>query len=172
MAWPPTAPHFWLHLPHPENFSVWIQLVGASPVALVVKNLPASVCMSVTRSVMSNSLWPHALWPSYAVLQARILEWIAIPFSRGSSRPRDQTQVSWIAGRFFAVWATGKSKLKLKNNCRRHKGHSFDPWVRTLPWRRKWQRTPVFLPGESHGQRSLVGYSPQGCTESDTNEAT
>ena len=38
--------------------------------------------------------------------------------------------------------------------------------------RRKWQPTPVFLPGESHGQRSLVGYSPQGCKESDTTEAT
>ena len=38
----------------------------------------------------------------------------------------------------------------------------FNPWVRKLPWRRKWQHTPVFLPGESHGQRSLAGYSPQG----------
>ena len=37
-------------------------------------------------------------------------------------------------------------------------------------WRRKWQPTPVFLPGESHGQRSLVGYSPWGCKESDTTE--
>ena len=36
----------------------------------------------------------------------------------------------------------------------------FDPWVRKIPWRRKWQPTPVFLPGESHGWRSLVGYSP------------
>ena len=35
-----------------------------------------------------------------------------------------------------------------------------DPWVRKIPWRRKWQPTPVFLPGESHGRRSLVGYSP------------
>ena len=45
-----------------------------------------------------------------------------------------------------------------------------DPWVRKLPWRRKKQPTPVFLPGESHGQRSLVGYSPWGCKESDTTE--
>ena len=37
-------------------------------------------------------------------------------------------------------------------------------------WRRKWQPTPVFLPGESHGRRSLVGYSPQGGKESDTTE--
>jgi len=39
-----------------------------------------------------------------------------------------------------------------------------------IPWRRKWQPTPVFLPGESHGGRSLVGYSPWGCKESDTTE--
>ena len=44
--------------------------------------------------------------------------------------------------------------------CRRHKRCWFDPWVRTIPWRRAWQPTPVFLPGESHGQRSLVGYCP------------
>ena len=44
--------------------------------------------------------------------------------------------------------------------CRRHKRHEFNPWVRMIPWRRAWQSTPVFLPGESHGQRSLVGYSP------------
>jgi len=41
-------------------------------------------------------------------------------------------------------------------------GAGFDPWVRKISWRRKWQSTPVFSPGESHGQRSLVGYSPWG----------
>ena len=44
----------------------------------------------------------------------------------------------------------------------------FNPWVGKIPWRRKWQPTPVFLPGESHGRRSLVGYSPRGRKESDT----
>jgi len=38
--------------------------------------------------------------------------------------------------------------------------HGFDPWVGKVPWRRAWQPTPVFLPGDSHGQRSLAGYSP------------
>jgi len=37
---------------------------------------------------------------------------------------------------------------------------AFNPWVRKIPWRRKQQPTPVFLPGESHGQRSLEGYNP------------
>ena len=41
--------------------------------------------------------------------------------------------------------------------CRRHR---FYPWVRKIPWRRAWQITPVFLPGEPHGQRCLAGYSP------------
>ena len=46
----------------------------------------------------------------------------------------------------------------------------FNPWVRKIPWRRNWQSTPVFLPRESYGQRSLVGYSPWGHKESDTAE--
>ena len=45
--------------------------------------------------------------------------------------------------------------------------HGFDPWVRKIPWRRKWQPIPVFLPGESHGQKSLAGYGP-GVTKSQT----
>ena len=46
----------------------------------------------------------------------------------------------------------------------------FDPWVGKLPWRRAWQPTPVFLPEESHGQRSPAGYSPWGLKELDTTE--
>ena len=45
-----------------------------------------------------------------------------------------------------------------------------DPWVGKIPWRRKWQPTPVSLPGEFHGQRSLAGYSPWGFKESDMTE--
>ena len=48
-------------------------------------------------------------------------------------------------------------------SCRRCR---FDPWLRKIPWRRVWQPTPVFLPGKSHGQRSLAGYSPWDCRES------
>ena len=51
--------------------------------------------------------------------------------------------------------------------CRRGR---FDPWVRKSPWRRKWQPTPVFLPGESHEERSLAGYDPRGRKESDRTE--
>ena len=43
--------------------------------------------------------------------------------------------------------------------------YGFDPWVRKIPWRRAWQPTPVFLPGEAHGQRSLVGRKELDATE-------
>ena len=49
--------------------------------------------------------------------------------------------------------------------CRRCKRWEFNLWVRKIPWRRAWQPSPVFLPGESQGQRNLVGYSPGGRTE-------
>ena len=51
-----------------------------------------------------------------------------------------------------------------------HRRCSFDPWVGKIPWRSKWQPTPLFLPGKSHGQRSLAGYTPWGHKELDTAE--
>ena len=56
--------------------------------------------------------------------------------------------------------------------CRGLKGCGFDPWVGMIPWWRAWQPTSVLLPGESHGQRSLAGYSPYGHKELDTTEVT
>ena len=56
--------------------------------------------------------------------------------------------------------------------CRRCKRGWFDPWVGKIPWRRAWQPTPVFLPGESHGQRNLAVYSLQGRKELDMTEVT
>ena len=57
------------------------------------------------------------------------------------------------------------------SQCRSCKGHGVDPWVGKIPWRRTRQPTPVFLPGASHGQKSLAGYSPRGCKESDSMRA-
>ena len=66
-------------------------------------------------------------------------------------------------------WLSGKASTC---QCRRHRRHGFNPWVRKISWRRKWQPTPVFFPGKSHRQRSLVGYSPWGHKELDTTEPT
>ena len=67
----------------------------------------------------------------------------------------------------FPRGASGKEPACQCGGCKRC---SFDPWVRNIPWRRKWQSTPVFLPGEFHGQRSLASYSPWARKESDMNE--
>ena len=57
--------------------------------------------------------------------------------------------------------------LTLKESACQCRRCGFHPWVRKIPSRRKWQPTPIFLPGESHGQKSLVGYSPRGHEETD-----
>ena len=54
------------------------------------------------------------------------------------------------------MWLSGKEPVCQCRRC------GSNPWVRKIPWRRKWQPTPVFLPGEFHGERSLAGYSPWG----------
>ena len=61
-------------------------------------------------------------------------------------------------------WFSGKESACQCRRCR------FDPWIRKIPWKSKWQPTPVFLPGKSYGQRSLAGYSSWSCKDSDTTE--
>ena len=138
----------------------------------------------------------HQASLSMGILQARILEWVAVSFSKGSSQPRDPTQVSCIAGGFFTVWATRKVireimymySLSLSFNiggfpggasskeptcqCRRCKRRGLDPWVVKTPWRRAWQPTLVFLPRESYGQRSLGYYGLPGYKALDTTKVT
>ena len=81
----------------------------------------------LSQSVVSNSLWPMDCGPPgssvHGILQARILEWVAMPSSRGSSQPRDRTQVSRIEGKFFTVWATREA-------------HEY------------WSRQPIPFPGD------------------------
>ena len=69
-----------------------------------------------SHSVVSDSLRPHRLfsWPGssiHGIFQARVLEWVAISFSRGSSSPRERTWVSHIAGRLFTIWATREATV-------------------------------------------------------------
>ena len=102
------------------------------------------------------------------IFQARMLEWVAISFSRGSSWPKDRTQVSCTAGRFFTDWATSLDnyifscnfifKLHLCYQCTKLHLKAFS----LSHQRRQWHPTPVLLSGKSHGRRSLVGCSPWG----------
>ena len=73
--------------------------------------------------------------------------------------------LSW----FFTPLPPGGSDRKV---CLQFRTPGFDPWVGKIPWRREWQPSPVSLPGEPHGQRSLAGHTPWRCKELDVTEAT
>ena len=81
-----------------------------------------------------------------------------------TAKYRSDTELSGLP-----MWLSGK---ELSCQYRRHKRLGFYLWIRRISWRRAWHPTPVFLPGKSHGQRSLVGYSPQDRKEPDTTEVT
>ena len=84
---------------------------------LILRATQGNFLCVLSRSVMSNSVTPMGYSPSGSsvcgILQERILEWVAIPFSRGPSWPRNWTRVSCIAGRFFTTWATKPSIFSL-----------------------------------------------------------
>ena len=90
---------------------------------------------------------------------------------RGQTIPKhqsvEQRKVYYRAlqGDGLPCWLSGKESTC---QCRRHKRRGFDPWIGKIPWRRKWQLTPLFQPGKSHAQRSREGYSPRGHKQSDT----
>ena len=109
----------------------------------------------------------------HGILQARILEWITFPFSRGTSQPRDWTQVSHFEGGFFTSWAISSvqsySALCNPMACSTP-GFPVHHQLLEFTQRRQWHPTPVLLPGKSHGWRSLEGYSPWGRWGSDTTE--
>ena len=70
-----------------------------------------------------------------------------------------------INGNMEGLWWLRRSRISLQ--CRRP---GFDPWIRKVPWKREWLPTPIFLPGEFYGQKSLAGYSPWGHKELDITE--
>ena len=142
------------------------------------------VCVCVKVAQSCPTVWPHG-YTVHGILQARIQEWVAVSFSRGSSQPRDWTQVPCIAGEFLTSWATREAQGHIWRMLRLEPPHSSTlawkiPWMDEpgrlqsmgllrvehdwvtsfslftfMHWRRKWQPTPVFLPGESQGWGSL-----------------
>ena len=97
-------------------WSVFCVSVLSVQVLLISPDFILSLCVLVAQSSptlcdpMDYSLPGFSV---HGILQAGVLEWIAIPFSRGTSKPRDQTLVPCIVDRFFTIWATGKSILSL-----------------------------------------------------------
>ena len=116
--------------------------------------------------VFSNELAVHIRWPKYwsfntspsneysGLISFRV-DWFELLAVQGTLKSLLQHQkiLQHSPSLGFPGDASGKEPTC---QCRRHKRHRFYPWVGKIPWRRKWQPTPVFFPGEFHGQRSLV----------------
>ena len=110
----------------------------------------------------------------HGIFQARVLEWGAIAFSKAwkwKGKVKSLSRVRLLVTPWTVAHQASPSMgfsrqeywsgLPLPSpdcQCRRRKRHTFDPWVRKITWRRAWQPTPIFLPGESQGQKNLVGY--------------
>ena len=102
-------------------------------------------------------------WPMFLLLlwKRKVSEDLTLPFQK-------QFHYSWFLYIVNPLQYGSMGRVHLQ--CRRHRRCSFNPWVKKIPWRRKWQLIPVLLPEKSHGQRSLVGYSPNSPKESDVTE--
>ena len=85
----------------------------------------------------------------------------SLPSTLRSRHFHRKATVLWTIGASLVAQLVKKSACHA--GCRRLKTLGFDLWVGKIPWRRAWRPTPEFLPGGSHGQRSLEGYSPWGC---------
>ena len=83
-------------------------------------------------------------------------------FMMSSSPPGPSSIMLWQWTLSFPGGSVGKESAWNAGDYLRCRRPGFDPWVRNIPWRRKWQPTPEFLPGRSHVQRSLVGYGSRG----------
>ena len=118
----------------------------------ISKGLPKSLCIHWEQIRVSVVSFPYQLW-----LSGFLVLFCFLVFSHSNRNvvvshcltlqfSKNIRELPW--------WLSGK---KATCQCRRHRSN---PWVRKIPWRKKWQHTPVFLTGESHEQRSLAGYSP------------
>ena len=91
--------------------------------------------------------------------------WRATIHGVAKSRTRLSNWSDLIWSEYYILgFPHGANSKEPECQCKRYKRGRFYPWVRKISWKRAWQPTPVFLPGETQGQRSLVGYHPYGCT--------
>ena len=154
----PRSPWFF-HRSHPmdsvcgaPSFSTVTSWAGFERAALGL-SLAHGKCWGIfTPNKLCECKWISAVTPPWLQLPEQLATWLSL---LGSSL--QSSGLPW--------WLRSKESAC---QCRRLKRHRFSPLVRKIPWRRAWKPTPVFLPGELHGQRSLTGYRPCSGKESQT----
>ena len=135
----------------------------------MVKNLPSM------KGTWVQSLGQEDPMEKVMVTHSRILAWRILWTEEPCGlQPMRLQRVGhdWATDTFTSLSVLHFTGKELVCQFRRLKRCRFDSWIGSIPWGRTWQPTPVFLPGESHAQRSLAGNSPWGHTESDMTEVT
>ena len=123
------------------------------------------VCSIVSHFIIKNYLRRTWVWTLFVPPWTLMSVTRTCSFSRGLWVKHDLTLLQHPGPNSYPRSSLGFSVKNLPANAGWPR---FDPWVGKIPWRRKWQPTPGFLPGESHGQKSLARYRPWGHRESDT----
>ena len=106
-------------------------------------------------------MWPP--WNSERFMETKLTSWYNLHFEVENLALHHLSHLAWPR------WHSSK---EYSCQCRGCKKCEYNPWVRMIPWSREWKPSPVFLPGKFHRRRSLAGYSPWGCKESDMTEHT
>ena len=168
----------WNLLPHTSQGCVASDIPGAESVEsqspLPLTRPIAALLWVVPRlqflTVIPCSSSSETILPSFC-LASRPEGLLTLPCERGNyisavfAFYANSSEVSCFLSSLFVLFYRDSDGKSVCQQCGRPR---FDPWVGKIPWRRKWQPTPVLLPGKSHGGRSLVGYSPWGHKEMDT----
>ena len=147
---------FWLHKTWAQIPSVVFTPWGGLPSFASHRDSALSFLLKIV--MFRNLEFPNVVLD--ASIQSKFRGLLSSPFTPGTSY--HTLLFSYCTNPNLALsnwglprWLSGKESVC---QCRRCRRCGLDPWVRTFPWRRKWQPTPVFLSGKSHGQRNLVGY--------------
>ena len=134
----------------------------------------ALLCLILTQLKYLNKV--SLLWTQITSLSPSLYNPQVIDNANSDCKQHTEICPDWLGPSVLSMKMTkkylgcpgGSRDKESACRCRRCKRLGFSPWTRKIPWSRKWQTTPVFLPGKFYGQRSLVGCSPQGHKDLDT----
>ena len=161
--------NFYWRIPNSRNsifnplwyiFFLWVCVTRWTIFVMHLNNSRRTVPINGLNKDIDKPWWAH-LMPESTKKGRLLAEYVRTLAAFTRSRLWDGEQsVGDLLGNVSVAFPGGASGKEPACQCRGPQKHRFDPWVGKIPWRRAWRPIPVFLLGESHGQRSLAGYSP------------
>ena len=155
---------------------MWVRFLGwedprekemATHSSILAWEIPWTVACQAPLSMefLRQEYWSGLPFPSQEALPNPGMEPTS-PALAGRYQLSQQESPFWFLVTVFSIGLGLPRWLRQERICLQCGRPEFDPWIGKISWRRTWQPTPIFLPGESHEQRILAGYGPWGCRES------